>query len=62
VIAERWRRGIALGLTLMLAAGAAPAAKITERTRQKQAAETERAALQQKLSALKRDINQTESA
>jgi murein hydrolase activator len=62
VIAERWRRGIALGLALLLAAGAAPAAKITERTRQKQAAEAERAALQQKLSALKRDINQTESA
>jgi septal ring factor EnvC (AmiA/AmiB activator) len=62
VIAERWRRGVALGLALLLAAGAAPAAKITERTRQKQAAEAERAALQQKLSALKRDINQTESA
>jgi len=62
VIAERWRRGVALGLALLLAAGAAPAAKITERTRQKQAAEAERAALQQKLSALKREINQTENA
>jgi septal ring factor EnvC (AmiA/AmiB activator) len=62
VIAERWLRGAALALALLLAAGAAPAAKVTERTRQKQAAEAERAALQQKLTALKRAINQTESA
>ncbi len=38
-----------------------PAAKATERSKQKQAAEAERAALQQKLTALKRAINQTES-
>ncbi|MET0961819.1 MAG: peptidoglycan DD-metalloendopeptidase family protein [Noviherbaspirillum sp.] len=49
-------------MALLLAADAAPAAKVTERTRQKQAAEAERAALQQKLTALKRAINQTESA
>ncbi len=59
---ERWLRGAALGLALLLAAGAAPAAKVTERTRQKQAAEAERAALQQKLTTLKRAITQTESA
>ncbi|SMP73334.1 murein hydrolase activator EnvC family protein [Noviherbaspirillum suwonense] len=62
MIRERWRRGAVLALALLLAAGAAPAAKVTERTRQKQAAEAERAALQQKLTALKRAINQTESA
>ena len=60
--AERWLRGAALGLALLLAAGAAPAAKVTERTRQKQAAEAERAALKDRLTALKRAINQTESA
>ena len=60
--AERWLRGAALGLALLLAAGAAPAAKVSERTRQKQAAEAERAALKDKLTALKRAINQTESA
>jgi septal ring factor EnvC (AmiA/AmiB activator) len=62
VIAERWLRSAVLGLALLLAAGAAPAAKVTERTRQKQAAEAERAALKQKLTALKRAIDQTESA
>jgi len=62
VIPERWLRGAALGLALLLAASAAPAAKVTERTRQKQAAEAERAALKQKLTALKSAINQTESA
>jgi septal ring factor EnvC (AmiA/AmiB activator) len=62
VTAERWLRGAALGLALLLAAGAAPAAKVTERTRQKQAAEAERAALKERLTALKRAINQTESA
>jgi septal ring factor EnvC (AmiA/AmiB activator) len=62
VTAERWRRGVALGLALLLAAGAAPAAKITERTRQKQAAEAERAALRAKLGSLKREITQTENA
>ena len=52
---KRWR-GAALGLALLLAAGPGGAAKLTERTRQKQAAEAERAVLQQKLTALKRDI------
>lgn len=41
---------------------AAHAARITERTKQKRAAETERADLQQKLGELKRDINRTETA
>lgn len=58
---QRWR-GAALGLALLLAAGPGGAAKLTERTRQKQAAEAERAVLQQKLTALKRDITRTESA
>lgn len=62
MIPERWLRGAVLFAALLLAAGAAPAAKVTERTRQKQAAEAERAALQQKLTTLKREINQTESA
>ena len=62
MIPERWLRSAVLGLALLLAAGIAPAAKTTERTRQKQAAEAERAALQQKLTALKRAITQTESA
>lgn len=62
MIPERWLRGATLALALLLATGAAQAAKVTERTRQKQAAEAERAALQQKLTALKRAINQTESA
>ena len=64
MIFERWRRGAALvlGFALLLTAGSAPAAKVTERTRQKQAAEAERAALQQKLTTLKRAITQTESA
>ncbi|WP_093385913.1 murein hydrolase activator EnvC family protein [Rugamonas rubra] len=52
-----------LGLLLALAGGAAQAApKATERSKQKAVAEAERAGLQQKLSALKRDISQTESA
>ena len=58
---KRWR-GAALGLALLLAAGPGGAAKLTERTRQKQAAEAERAVLQQKLTSLKRDITRTESA
>ncbi|RJG07759.1 protease [Noviherbaspirillum cavernae] len=40
----------------------AHAAKLTERSRQKRAAEAERAELQQKLATLKRDITQTEHA
>lgn len=50
-------------LSSVLAAGMAhAAAKPTERSKQKAAAETERAELQQKLSNLKRDISKTESA
>ncbi|MBJ7310077.1 murein hydrolase activator EnvC family protein [Rugamonas sp. CCM 8940] len=52
-------------LCLLLAVaggGAQAAAKATERSKQKAAAEAEHAGLQQKLSALKRDISQTESA
>lgn len=45
-----------------LAVQAAPFGKATERSKQKAAAEAERAGLQQKLSALKRDIGKTESA
>jgi len=44
------------------AASAAPFAKMTERSKQKAAAEAERAGVQQKLSALKKDISKTESA
>jgi septal ring factor EnvC (AmiA/AmiB activator) len=52
----------ALGMSIMLALPAAHAAKVTERSKQKRAAEAERAELRQKLTALKRDITQTESA
>ena len=56
--------GIALVLAgVMLAHSAVhAAAKVTERTKQKRAAEIERAGLQQKLAALRQEINQTESA
>ncbi|WP_369684897.1 murein hydrolase activator EnvC, partial [Collimonas fungivorans] len=49
----------ALAATLPLGAGAA--VKITERSKQKQAAEAQRADLRQKLDNLKRDISQTET-
>lgn len=45
-----------------LGAHGAPFGKATERSKQKAAAEAERAGLQQKLSALKKDISKTESA
>lgn len=48
-----------LGGTLSLPADAAP--KITERSKQKQAAEAQRADLREKLDALKRDISHTET-
>lgn len=51
-----------LALSLALGGGQAWAAQPTERSKQKAAAEAERAGLQQKLSALKRDIGKTESA
>ncbi|NRR30863.1 peptidoglycan DD-metalloendopeptidase family protein [Oxalobacteraceae bacterium] len=49
-------------LSFAFAGGTAQAAKPTERSKQKAAAEAERAGLQQKLTALKRDISKTESA
>lgn len=49
-------------LALASAALAQPAARSTERSRQKQAVESERGELQQKLEALQRSIDQTESA
>ncbi|WP_374586226.1 peptidoglycan DD-metalloendopeptidase family protein [Pseudoduganella sp.] len=60
-----WRAAAsaALALLLALAAGHAPAApKPTERSKQKAAAETERAALARKLATLKAEIGKTESA
>jgi septal ring factor EnvC (AmiA/AmiB activator) len=60
-----WRAlsSAALALWLALAAGQAPAApKATERSKQKAAAETERAALARKLANLKAEIGKTESA
>jgi len=57
------RAALALALALSLAGGSAhAAARATERSKQKAVAEAERAGLQQKLSALKRDISRTESA
>ncbi|AVR98888.1 murein hydrolase activator EnvC family protein [Pseudoduganella armeniaca] len=56
------RRGAWLAAALALALCASVHAKPTERSKQKAAAEAQRAALQQKLNALKRDIGQTESA
>ncbi|MRW91009.1 peptidoglycan DD-metalloendopeptidase family protein [Duganella sp. FT80W] len=47
---------------LALGAQAAPFGKVTERSKQKAAAEAERVGLQQKLGALKKDISKTESA
>lgn len=52
----------ALALVLALGAHSVQAQPVTERTKQKQAAEKERADLQQKLHSLKRDIEQTETA
>lgn len=49
---------LALALTIPLSS---LAQSTTERTKQKQAAESERASLRQKLTTLKRDINQTET-
>jgi murein hydrolase activator len=60
----QWRCFAVLSAVLcLLLAQAAPAqAKSTERSKQKSAAEAERAQLRDKLSALKRDISKTESA
>ncbi|WP_019142131.1 murein hydrolase activator EnvC family protein [Noviherbaspirillum massiliense] len=51
-----------MALALALALPSAQSAKLSERSRQKRDAEAERAELQQKLNALKRDINRTETA
>jgi septal ring factor EnvC (AmiA/AmiB activator) len=51
---------LALGLAVPAATTAAPA-KPTERSRQKAAAEAKRAGIQQKLTALKKEISRTES-
>jgi len=53
-----------LGMALWLGGAPVPAQaqQATERTRQKQAAEQQRADLQQRLDALKRDIDKTETA
>ncbi len=57
-----WLRPVGATLACLLAAASLQAQPITERTRQKQAAEKERDDLQQRLSSLKRDIDQTETA
>lgn len=54
--------GAGLVLAACLAMQPAWSQPITERTKQKQAAEKERAALQKKLSDLQRDMNKTEAA
>ena len=56
------RPALALALGLALLSGQLQAAPATERSKQKMAAETRRAALQLKLSILTRDIKLTESA
>jgi septal ring factor EnvC (AmiA/AmiB activator) len=60
----RWVVCAMLGMAMLLWSMPPPAhaARITERSKQKQVAEKERAALRQKLTNLKRDINQTETA
>lgn len=57
-----WKLLSALGLAALMLGTAAHASKVTERTRQKRAAESQRAELQKKLEALKRDITRTETA
>ncbi|KIF82980.1 protease [Noviherbaspirillum autotrophicum] len=59
-----WRFLATLGITAVMAGSFLPAhaGKVTDRTRQKRAAEAERAELQQKLDSLKREITRTESA
>jgi septal ring factor EnvC (AmiA/AmiB activator) len=60
-IAPAFAPALALALALS-ASGAHGAAKPTERSKQKAAAEASRAGIEQKLSTLKRDISRTESA
>jgi septal ring factor EnvC (AmiA/AmiB activator) len=61
---QHWKLLAALGLAVLLMGGlsSAHATKITERSKQKQIAESERAALRKKLADLKRDIHRTEAA
>ncbi len=63
-LAATWWRPTLLCLPLALALAiplSSLAQSTTERTKQKKAAESERASLRQKLTTLKRDINQTET-
>jgi murein hydrolase activator len=53
---------ITIGMAAMLLGAPAQAARTSERAKQKRAAEAERAELRQKLNALKRDIDRTETA
>lgn len=57
-----WKFLVALGMTAFFLAPPAHANKITERAKQKRAAESERAELQEKLDTLKREITRTETA
>jgi murein hydrolase activator len=57
-----WAVLAAFGMAALLLGASAHAARITERSKQKRAAEAERAELRQKLNALKRDIDRTETA
>lgn len=57
-----WGFLVALGVAVLLIGTPAWAGKVTERARQKRAAEAERAELQLKLDELKRDISRTETA
>jgi murein hydrolase activator len=57
-----WLMVGALGIAALLLGAPAQAARTSERAKQKRAAEAERAELRQKLDALKRDIDRTESA
>jgi len=60
--ARRWRAAVAAACLLAACAVHAQTGKVTERSKQKRAAESERAELQDKLRALKRDIEKTETA
>jgi septal ring factor EnvC (AmiA/AmiB activator) len=59
-----FQKSVAVALCALLVAAAASGApaRPTERSKQKAAAEAQRAGIQQKLTALKRDISKTESA
>ena len=61
---QLWKQLAVLGLAVLLMGGlpTAHATKTTERSKQKQIAESERAALRKTLADLKRDINRTEAA